>query len=173
MKTRLPLFAATAAIVVLCGASLPAQSAQRIETLTRQVQPPPGQRMLDLRVYDTNGDGRLDRGEVAEMMFNAFDTNLSGTLEPSEFYNRSLQTVVPMERETRVANVTRRGRLVSTQTSLHTFMQATPLAAFDPGGTGLSPNKFIGLPFSAIDTNGDGRIDIDEWRNAYIRMRGF
>jgi Ca2+-binding EF-hand superfamily protein len=163
-------FACLAAATALCLLPLaPAFSATTVEQTTSQVPPPPDKRMINLAEFDLNKDGMLSTYEVGEMLFKIFDTDASGALDPAEFASKSLLTVVPMEKKTTVIrDYNNDGVPDKIETTFDTFMQETQLAKLDRFKDGLSPKEFVDLSFATIDTNEDGRIDLTEWRDAYV-----
>lgn len=160
-----PLVAAAAMI------ALPALSAETVETTTQQVPPPPTKRIINLKEFDLDGNGILSTDEVGEMLYKVFDTNLSGALEPEEYKNKSMLTVVPMEKTVTVTyDFNNDGIPDKTVNTAETFMQETQLAKFDKNKDGLSPEEFVSLPFEDADMDRDGKVDLAEWRSAYINM---
>jgi Ca2+-binding EF-hand superfamily protein len=161
--------AAVAAITGLSLLSSAAISATTVETSTQQAPPPPGKRMINLANFDLNKDGMLSTSEVGEMLFKIFDTDISGALDNAEYSNKSLLTVVPMEKETTISyDFNNDGIPDKTVTTAETFMQETQLAKFDTFKDGMSPEDFVGKSLTEVDTDGSGTVDLAEWRDAYM-----
>lgn len=163
------LVAAAAVLIALPLTSHYAYSAKVVETTTQQAPPPPGKRIINLANFDLNKDGILSTAEVGEMLFKVFDTDISGALDPAEYQNKSLLTVVPMEKAVTVSyDYNNDGIPDRTQTTVRTFMQDTQLTRFDTYKDGLSPQEFVGQTFAIADADGNGTIDLAEWRNSYM-----
>lgn len=147
-----------------------AASAEQIEATTTTTQAPyPGGKTVNLPNFDLNKDNMLSSYEVSEMLFKLFDTDTSGAIEPSEFEYRSVLTVAPMEKTTSFSfDYDNDGVIDTTQYTVQTFMQDTQLARFDQNKDGLSPNEFVGKALAAIDSDNNNRIDLTEWRTAYM-----
>jgi hypothetical protein len=161
--------AALAAVAGFSLLSAGAFSATTVETTTQQAPPPPGKRMINLANFDLNKDGMLSTSEVGEMLFKIFDTDISGALDPLEFSNKSLLTVVPMEKATTISyDFNNDGIADKTVTTAETFMQETQLAKFDTFKDGMSPRDFANITFGEADTDGNGTVDLAEWRTAYM-----
>lgn len=143
---------------------------KRVETVTttRQILPETGVRVINFMEFDLNGDGVLSTREVGEMLFKLFDSDGNGVIDNVEFEQRTVMTVVPMEKETVVKyDFDNDGVPDKVERAHETFMEKTQLSRFDSSGEGLSPHDFVGKSFMEMDLDRSRFIELNEWRGAY------
>lgn len=165
MRTALRL-----SILALClGAALPA-SATTIATETKTLYAPvPNMNVVDFRQFDANQDNVLTREEVGEKLFYTFDKDGNQLIDNIEFKRPMVLTFAPMQRvTTQFVDYNSDGIADRTSSNQERFMQQTGLSRFNPDGTGLAADEFIGIPFKKADRDGSGRIDVKEWKEVYI-----
>ncbi|MDI1227647.1 MAG: hypothetical protein PSY14_08185 [bacterium] len=159
-------------LAVTCAAPLAATAvnAQTVETKSvTQQMPYSAGKVINLANFDLNKNGMLSSFEVSEMLFKLFDTDTSGAIDNAEYDNKSVLTVAPMEKLTTLTyDYDNDGTADKTQYTFETFTKDTQLARFDLNKDGLSPAEFIGKPLAEIDTDKNGRIELMEWRGAYM-----
>lgn len=168
MNMKFKVIASVSALALIMSASFAPAATVESTTTTRQA-PYPGGKTINLNNFDLNKDNMLSSYEVSEMLFKLFDTDTSGAIEPAEFDFRSVLTVAPMEKTTAWSyDYDNDGVADNTQYTFQTFTQDTQLARFDQNKDGLSPHEFVDKTLAAIDTDGNNRIDLTEWRTAYM-----
>jgi hypothetical protein len=170
MKTKLKLFIVSTALCTLpLLAGLAAAQTVTTKSVTQESATPPGSTPINLGNFDINKDGILSSNEVGEMLFKLFDTDRNNVIDSKEFADRTILTVVPMEKQTTITyDFDNDGSADKTQTTYETFTQETQLARFGTNPSGLSPREFLDKPYAVVDTDGSGGVDLPEWKNAYI-----
>jgi hypothetical protein len=158
--------------VAVCALSLIAVSVRAetvvTKTITEQSAPTSG-KIINLNNFDLNKNGILSTFEVGEMLFKLFDTDTSGSIDSAEYAFKSVLTVAPMEKTTVISyDYDNDGIADKTQYTFDKFTQDTQLARFDKNKDGLSPREFIDKTLTDIDTDNNHRIELMEWRNAYM-----
>lgn len=157
-------------LLALCfSAAIPAQAAT-IATETKVLYAPvPDKTVVDFRQFDANRDNQLTMEEVGEKLFYSFDKNGNQLIDNIEFTRPMVMTFAPMERvTTQFVDYNNDGLADKTATSQERFMQQTGLSRFNPDGTGLAADEFIGVAFKKADRDGSGQIDVKEWQQVYI-----
>jgi len=169
MKIKNQLFILSTA---LCTASLLTvlADAETVTTKTTTEQTvPPGSSKINLADFDMNKNGILSTFEVGEMLFKLFDTDNNNVIDATEYENKAILTVVPMEKTTTITyDFDNDGIADRTQSTSETFSQNTQLARFSTNPNGLSPREFVDKPFAFVDMDSIGGVDRTEWKNAYI-----
>lgn len=157
-------------VLALClGAAFPA-AATTIATETKVLyKPVPNMNVVDFRQFDSNRDNVLTMEEVGEKLFYTFDKDGNQLIDNIEFSRPMVLTFAPMERvTTQFVDYNGDGLADKTATSQERFMQQTGLSRFNPDGTGLAADEFIGVAFKKADRDGSGQIDVREWQQVYI-----
>jgi hypothetical protein len=154
--------------IALCALTLLPAGAQSISVETTVAQPAPRQ-VINLKNFDLDQNGMMSTAEVSEMLFRIYDTSLDGTLDNTEYAAKAALTVAPIENVTLISYDFNNDGIPERTDYEHTaFLQDTMLARFDAAGEGLSPEEFLSMGQAIADSDGDGKVDLGEWQNAYM-----
>lgn len=118
--------------------------------------------------YDKNNNGILDSNEFYTYAYRIWDTDRDGFLSDEEWKLNTVRWYGPAT--TTYQNYTYwdkngDGRIDASE--FDTTATATKLyQTWDTAGSGINNDIYATQSFRIYDTNGDGVLSIDEWRNA-------
>lgn len=152
--------------------SVPLASAETVHTKTyvQEKNMEKGEK-INFAVFDLNKDGMYAKSEVGEKLFYIFDRDGNEVIDNLEWNNKSVYTIVPMEKETyKFVDYNDDGYTDLSSHTYETFYAESGLIHFDKDKDGLSASEFIDAGFQALDNNDSTTIELDEWQTAYIEM---
>jgi hypothetical protein len=159
---------AGAALLLAGTAPVMADTVVKQTTVTQKEIPDTNK--VNFSAMDLNHDGILSRAEVGRKLFYIFDTDGNEVIDNIEFNKEKVMTIIPLQKqELTMIDFNDDGIPDTTQYSAEEFANYSMLNRFDTDSNGLSAAEFIGQPFLKMDTNRDKVIDINEWRDAYIK----
>lgn len=130
----------------------------------------PNMEKTNFSAFDLNKDGILDMAEVGTKLFYIFDTDGNEVIDNIEFENKKVMTIIPMEKETfKFVDYNGDGAADDTSYTHESFFKTSGLMRFDHNMDGLSPHEFVNEYFIALDDNNSKAIELDEWKEAYIK----
>lgn len=167
------LLTAVAAVAILAGAAGVAHAYSSnsttvtTSTYTQNV-PMDGVTMINFSAFDLNRDGIYTKDEVGERLFRVFDTDGNHMIDNTEWTNRNVMTIKPMESTTiRTIDYGSDGQIDQATENYTTFVQQSGLARFANSPDGLSAADFTDIPFNVVDTSGNYMVELNEWKTAY------
>lgn len=130
----------------------------------------PNMEKTNFSAFDLNKDGILDMVEVGTKLFYIFDTDGNEVIDNIEFENKKVMTIIPMEKETfKFVDYNGDGAADDTSYTHEAFFKTSGLMRFDQNMDGLSPHDFVEQTFLVLDDNNSKAIELDEWKEAYIK----
>ncbi|MAI61811.1 MAG: hypothetical protein CBB87_04850 [Micavibrio sp. TMED27] len=158
------------AAALLLSTSL--SQAETVHTKTFvQTQDIEGVNQINFSEFDINEDGLYAKSEVGEKLFYVFDRDNNKVIDNIEWNNRSLYTIIPMEKEVyRFVDYNDDGYTDLSSYNYRAFYQESGLIRFDENKNGLSAAEFIETGFQELDDNDNNIIELDEWKEAYTEM---
>jgi len=118
--------------------------------------------------YDANHNGILDSQEFYKYAWTAWDANHDGYLSPDEWKLATVRWYGPKATTYQTYTYWDKngdGRIDPTE--FDTTSAATNLyQAWNPSGVAINDDTFAAQSFRMYDTNGDGVLSLDEYRNA-------
>lgn len=124
---------------------------------------------IQFSAFDVNHDGIYSKEEVGEKLFYVFDLDGNEVIDNLEWDNRSVYTIMPMEKETyKFVDYDNDGVAEEESYTYEQFYAESGLLRFDKNKNGLSPKEFIGVGFEKLDDDETKTIELDEWQEAYI-----
>lgn len=139
-------------------------------TTTTIVEPKvlPNVKRIDFMALDADGSSVLSMREVGDVLFKAFDGDSNGAIDNIEYDQKSVMTVIPMEKTTlTLVDDDSDGKAEHTTLTQEEFLQRSGLMRFDKKMDGLSPRDFMGSEVKAMDLNHNNLIELDEWQREY------
>lgn len=169
--SNLMLMASVAAVSLGFGAYSHAHSTDKAtvttETVVQQKHVENIQK-VNFQEFDLNNDQVLSMEEVGEKLFYLFDQDGNEVIDNIEFDNKTVMTIIPMEKETYTyVDWGNDGTTDVASVEYEVFFKQSDLMRFDKNMNGLSPEEFIEESFISLDDNDDKTITVDEWKEAY------
>jgi hypothetical protein len=162
----------TMPIIALCLIATPAMAEKIVTKTYTQAQKLENVNQINFSVFDTNKDGIYSMHEVGDRLFESFDRNSDKLIDNTEWNDKVVMTIIPMEQETfKFIDYDDDGWSEKSTYTYSTFYQASGLSRFDKNADGLSAKEFIGYSMQRLDDNDDNLIDLDEWNDAYKYSR--
>lgn len=126
---------------------------------------------INFSAFDINNDGVYTMAEVGDRLFDSFDLNGDQLIDNTEWDNKAILTITPIEKETfQYVDYDEDGMAEEATYSYETFYKASGLMRFDNNQDGLSAEEFINTGFQSLD-NDNNLINEDEWKDAYLETR--
>lgn len=189
MKLTSKLLMTAAALTIISGSVAHAQDAVTTETTktttttvipaptvtstTQTVVKPidlPNMEKTNFSAFDINQDGILSMEEVGTKLFYIFDNDGNEVIDNIEYENKKVMTIIPMEKETfKFVDYNGDGAADDAHYDHATFYKTSGLMRFDKNMDGLSPHEFVDHSFIELDDNNSKAIELDEWKEAYIK----
>jgi len=130
-----------------------------------------GVNKINFASFDLNNDGLYSKSEVGEKLFYSFDRDGNEVIDNIEWDERSVYTVIPMEKETfTFVDYNSDGYTELSDYNYDQFYKESALILFDKNKDGLSAAEFIEVGFQELDDNDNNTIELDEWTEAYTEM---
>jgi hypothetical protein len=127
---------------------------------------------INFTVFDVNNDGIYSMEEVGSRLFESFDTNNDELIDNTEWDDRQVLTIIPIEKETfRFVDYDDDNIVETSSYNYSTFYTASGLAKFDDNADGLSASDFVNASLQEMDDNEDNLINLEEWQEAYLQTR--
>ena len=115
--------------------------------------------------WDNNGDDIVESGEYVEGVFNLHDTNRNGVLDSAEWVTVWFSN----DRSLEEWDIDDNGDVTAGELFAGVENHGI-LVSWDTDGNGLSREEFCSQAYSSADTDGNQRVEREEWQN-FVKPR--